>query len=37
MAENNEVDIKSELVNYLLNKILAISDVGKTANTNEEF
>lgn len=37
MAENKEIDMKSELVNFLLNKILSISDAPKTVTTNIEF
>lgn len=34
MAEKREVDMKSELVSFLLGKILSISDATKTATTN---
>lgn len=34
LTENQEVDIKSELVSFLLNKILSISDSVHTATTN---
>lgn len=37
MAENREIDMKSELVTFLLNKILTITDANKITTTNEQF
>ena len=36
-AEANEVDLRSVLVQYLLQKILDLSDAGKHSQTNQEF
>ncbi len=37
MAEKQLVDMKSDLVKFLLNKILSITDAKKTAPTNADF
>ena len=36
-AEANEVDLRSVLVQYLLQKILDLSDANKHAETNAKF
>lgn len=37
MAEKHLVDMKSELVKFLLSKILSITDAKATAPTNADF